>query len=146
MAPYLQQAVCVGREKQIEKKREKIRRTQTHHEISSSPATAITSRKLATKQLIRFSPYSPASIDSRLWRLAPCRSRNQYKRRMLPKGKNQPPYYIGGFWAHDNSLGNAIRDARHCVIHKLYSRRTISSRVYSIESRVDFGLSWLDFF
>ena len=34
-----------------------------HHEIHSSPATATTSRRRATKHLPRVSPYSPASID-----------------------------------------------------------------------------------
>ena len=45
------------------KKHEKIRPPQTHHEIHSSPATATTSRRLATKDVPRVSPYSPASID-----------------------------------------------------------------------------------
>ena len=36
---------------------------KTHHEIHSSPATATTSRRLATKHVPRVSPYSPASID-----------------------------------------------------------------------------------
>ena len=34
-----------------------------HHEIHSSPATATTSRRHATKYVPRVSPYSPASID-----------------------------------------------------------------------------------
>ena len=36
---------------------------KTHHEIYSSPATATTSRRRATKHVPRVSPYSPASID-----------------------------------------------------------------------------------
>ena len=36
---------------------------KTHHEIHSSPATATTSRRHATKHIPRVSPYSPASID-----------------------------------------------------------------------------------
>ena len=36
---------------------------KTHHEVHSSPATATTSRRLATKHVPRVSPYSPASID-----------------------------------------------------------------------------------
>ena len=36
---------------------------KTHHEIHSSPATATTSRRRATKHVPRVSPYSPASID-----------------------------------------------------------------------------------
>ena len=49
-----------------EKKRKKTRNlasSETHHEIHSSPATAIISRLRATKHVPRFSPYSPASID-----------------------------------------------------------------------------------
>ena len=34
-----------------------------HHEIYSSPATATTSRRRATKHVPRISPYSPTSID-----------------------------------------------------------------------------------
>ena len=36
---------------------------KTHHEIHSSPATATTSRRLATKYVTRVCPYSPPSID-----------------------------------------------------------------------------------
>ena len=36
---------------------------KTHHEIYSSPATATTSRRRATKHVPRVSPYSLASID-----------------------------------------------------------------------------------
>ena len=36
---------------------------ENHHEIHSSPATATTSRRRATKHVPRVSPYSPASID-----------------------------------------------------------------------------------
>ena len=37
---------------------------KTHHEIHSSPATATTSRRFATKHVPRVRPYSSASIDS----------------------------------------------------------------------------------
>ena len=36
---------------------------KTQHEIHSSPATATTSRRRATKHVPRVRPYSPASID-----------------------------------------------------------------------------------
>ena len=36
---------------------------KTHHEIYSSPATATTSRRRATKHVPRVSSYSPASVD-----------------------------------------------------------------------------------
>ena len=36
---------------------------KTHHEIHSSPLTATTSRRRATKHIPRVSPYSHASID-----------------------------------------------------------------------------------
>ena len=38
---------------------------KTHHEILSSPATATTSRRRATKHVPRVTPYSHASIDPR---------------------------------------------------------------------------------
>ena len=38
---------------------------KTHHEIHSSPVTATTSRRRATKQVARVSPYTLASIDPR---------------------------------------------------------------------------------
>ena len=37
--------------------------TKTHHDIHSSPATATTSRRRATKHVQRVSPYSLASVD-----------------------------------------------------------------------------------
>ena len=37
---------------------------KTHHEIHSSPATATTIRRRATKHVPHVSPYSPASIDA----------------------------------------------------------------------------------
>ena len=36
---------------------------KTHHEIHSSPATATTSRRRASEQIPRVSPYAHASID-----------------------------------------------------------------------------------
>ena len=36
---------------------------KTHHEIHNTPATATTSRRLATRHVPPVSPYSPASID-----------------------------------------------------------------------------------
>ena len=57
-------AVCVRRKKMPKKKSTKQSTSpKTHHEIHSSPATATTSRRLATKYVPRVSPYSPASID-----------------------------------------------------------------------------------
>ena len=46
------------------KKQKKIRSTLTHHEIHSSPKIATTSRRLATKHVLRGSPYSRACTDS----------------------------------------------------------------------------------
>ena len=55
---------CAFEEKQNRKKNtEKSAPPKTHHDIHSSPATAITSRQRATKQVPRVNPYSPASID-----------------------------------------------------------------------------------
>ena len=54
-------AGCVRSKKKIEKNT--ITPPKTHHEIHSSPATATTSRRLATKHIPRVSPYSLASID-----------------------------------------------------------------------------------
>ena len=45
------------------KKRKIPAAPKTHHEIHSSPATATTSRRSATKHIPRVSPYLPASID-----------------------------------------------------------------------------------
>ena len=50
------------------KNKKKTRKTaavaKTHHEIHSSPATTINSRRHATKHVPRICPYSPASIDA----------------------------------------------------------------------------------
>ena len=58
----MQQAACVRRKKNEEKKQNPAA-PKTQHEIHSSPATATTSRRHATKHVPRVSPYSPASID-----------------------------------------------------------------------------------
>ena len=64
MASYLQQAVCVRRKKQIEKKNTKNPAApKAHHEIHSNPAAVTTSRRPAMKRVPRVSPYSSASID-----------------------------------------------------------------------------------
>ena len=58
--------LAAGRVRSKKKKRKKKRNPaapKTHHEIHSSPATATTSRRRATKHVPRVSPYSPASID-----------------------------------------------------------------------------------
>ena len=52
----------------IKKYREKLNTKinaapKTHHETHSSPATATTSTRRATKHVPRVSPYSPASMD-----------------------------------------------------------------------------------
>ena len=59
----MQQAVCVQKKKIEKKNTEKSAPPKTHHEIHSSPVTATTSRRRATKHVPRDSPYSPASID-----------------------------------------------------------------------------------
>ena len=60
----MQQAVCVRRETKIEKKiHEQSAPPKTHDETHSSPATATTSGRGATKHVPRYSLYSPASID-----------------------------------------------------------------------------------
>ena len=59
-------AVARVRSKQniIEKKNtKKFAPPKAHHDIPSSPATATTSRRRATKHVPRVSPYSPGSID-----------------------------------------------------------------------------------
>ena len=65
-ASHLQQAVSFEEEKKLKKKKikKKFAPSKTHHEIHSSPATATTSRRRATKHVPRVSPYSPASIDT----------------------------------------------------------------------------------
>ena len=60
--------LIAGRVRSEKKKTRKITTQKTaapktHHEIHSSPATATTSRRHATKHVPRASPYSPASID-----------------------------------------------------------------------------------
>ena len=52
-----------SKKKTTEKKNTNPAAPKTHHEIHSSPATATTSRRRATKHVPRVSPYSPASID-----------------------------------------------------------------------------------
>ena len=47
----------------FEEKTKKSAPPVTHHEIHSSPATATTSIRCATKHVLRVSPHSPASID-----------------------------------------------------------------------------------
>ena len=61
----MQQAVCIRRGKKRKKRKnaKKSAAPKTHHEIHSSPATATTSRRRATKHVLRVSPYSHASID-----------------------------------------------------------------------------------
>ena len=54
------------KENRKKKKHEKSAAPKTHHEIHSSPATANSSRRCALKNVLRVSPYSPASIDARL--------------------------------------------------------------------------------
>ena len=61
-ASFLQQAVCVRR-KSRKTKHEIPPHPKKYHEIHSSPATATTSGRRATKHIPRDSPYSPASID-----------------------------------------------------------------------------------
>ena len=60
--------LAVGRvrsKKKIEKNKNNKKSTppKTHHDIHSSPATATTSRRRATRHIPRVSPYTPASID-----------------------------------------------------------------------------------
>ena len=51
-----------SKKKKVKKKRNPAA-PKTHHEIQSSPATATTSERRATKHVLRVSPYSPAPID-----------------------------------------------------------------------------------
>ena len=56
---------CAFEEKRIKKKtRRNPAASKTHHEVRRIPATATTSRLLATKHIPRVSPYSPASVDA----------------------------------------------------------------------------------
>ena len=59
-------AVRVGSKKKNEIKKHEINPAalKIHHQIDSSPATATTSRRRATKHIPCVSPYSLASIDS----------------------------------------------------------------------------------
>ena len=52
------------KENRKKKKHVKSAAPKTHHEIHSSPATANSSRRCALKNVLRVSPYSPASIDA----------------------------------------------------------------------------------
>ena len=52
-----------SKKKKNKKTREKIRPTQTPHEIHSTPATASNARRHARKHVPHVSPYSPASMD-----------------------------------------------------------------------------------
>ena len=47
----------------FEEKKRNAATTKTHHDIHSSPATATTSRRRATKHVSRVSPYRRASMD-----------------------------------------------------------------------------------
>ena len=59
--------LAAGRVRSKKKKRKNETRNpaalKTRHEIHSSPVTATTSRRRATKHVPRVSPYLPASID-----------------------------------------------------------------------------------
>ena len=61
--PHTCSRPCAFEEKHKNKKTRNPAAPKTHHEIHSSPATATTSRRRATKHVPRVSPYSPASID-----------------------------------------------------------------------------------
>ena len=62
--PHTRSRPCAFEEKQNRKKNtKKSAPPKTHHDIHSSPATATTSRRRATKHVPRVSPYSLASID-----------------------------------------------------------------------------------
>ena len=60
--PHTCSRPCSFEEKKNEKKTNPAA-PKTHHEIYSSPATATTSRRRASKHVPRVSQYSPASID-----------------------------------------------------------------------------------
>ena len=51
------------KKKRKNKKNKKSTPPKTHHDIHSSPATATTSRRRATRRIPRVSPYTPAFID-----------------------------------------------------------------------------------
>ena len=64
--PHTCSRPCAFEEKKIggeKKNTKKSTPPKTHHEIHSSPATATTSTRRATKHVTHVSPYSPASID-----------------------------------------------------------------------------------
>ena len=56
--------LSAGRVRSKKKKRKKRKICPHPEHINSSPATAITSRRRATKHVPRVSPYSPALIDT----------------------------------------------------------------------------------
>ena len=72
VASYLQQAVCVRRNKTIKKKKTEKSPAppKAHHETHISLATATNSRRRATKHVPRVSPYPPASIDAGLMEIS----------------------------------------------------------------------------
>ena len=110
---------CTFEENKNEKKthththtHQKIPPTQTHHDIHSSPATATTSRRRATKHVSRVSPYSPASIVPGLWKSAPCSTRNclwKKRPRLLPS--------LGLFF-----YGKLFREQRKKTTHHRYQQ------------------------
>ena len=60
--------LAAGRVRSKKTKRKKTKHEipshpKTHHEVHSSPATATTPTRRATKEVPRVSPYSPTSID-----------------------------------------------------------------------------------
>ena len=64
--------LAAGRVRSKKKNEEKKNAApKTHHEIHSSPATATTSRRRATKNFPRVSPHSPASIDPEFVEVGP---------------------------------------------------------------------------
>ena len=111
---YLQQAECVRRKNNTRKKQKQKNPAppKTHHEIHSSPATATTSRRRATKHVSRVSPYSPASIVPGLWKSAPCSTRNclwKKRPRLLPS--------LGLFF-----YGKLFREQRKKTTHHRYQQ------------------------
>ena len=61
--PHTCSRPCALGEKKRGKKNTNPAAPKTHHEIHSSPATATTSGRRATKHVPRASPYSLASVD-----------------------------------------------------------------------------------
>ena len=74
--------LAAGRGRSKKKNRKKTQNNKkstppkTHQDIHSSPATATTSRRRATRHIPRVSPYTHASIDPGLWKSASYSSRN----------------------------------------------------------------------